>query len=118
MKQPTHWRPVKGMNQKEETARTKRSNNLTKGLKVVCCLFFLVVFNIWWFSASAPGWLMYLLLVVPTWLCIEWLFDNLPDSRSEKNQRGISVSIKRVINGIVIGLVMILLALYLTGMLH
>jgi len=68
---------------------------------IACIIFLIIAFVVW--LASGRGWLVWGLLLVPSWVCGNYLSDKLFSAALGRSISDRDFSIARIIYGVVVG---------------
>jgi hypothetical protein len=102
MNEHDYWRASEENKDKEHSAHQSYSASSSGPLKIILCIIFWIVCLIWWLSAKSFSWFFGSIFFVLTVVCIEWLGEWL-DSKSNPSE-GVSISLKRIILGVLVAL--------------
>ena len=85
----------------ENASKPSSKNRLSTRLKAVACLAFLVLSIVLWI-VSGRSWLLWLLLLIPCFLCEEWLAEKVNTERSGWSTAEAGFSVWRILYGVIL----------------
>ena len=105
MKEPIHWQARE--NTPEQTTESQNTSWLAEIIKLIICVSFLIVSFLWWKSAGHFNWLFYLILLIPSWICSEYIFGKLAKKYSGLSTSESGFSIVRILYGLLIAILLL-----------